>query len=106
MDDATMHYLVKRRIEYTPAKQPLDKAYKEKIIKLTKQLMETKLEGAIQDAFDNYVSECMTHFNRLEKKEVIIPPVLECDKIMYPPKKIETFVKQKNINILYEKRNP
>ena len=105
MDEATMIHLVKRRIEYIPNKQPFDKSYKEKIIELTKKLMETKLEGAIQDAFENYVSECITHLNRLEKKEVIVPPVLECDKIMYPPKKIKTFSKQKNINLFYEKHN-
>jgi hypothetical protein len=105
MDDATMIHLVNRRIDYKPIKPSFDKAYKEKIIELTTRLMETKLDGTLQDAFDTYVSECMSHFKRLEQKEVVIPPVLECDKIMYPPKKIKTFVKQKNINILYEKRN-
>jgi hypothetical protein len=84
MDDATLNYLVPKRMNYSKPKQ-FDIAYKDKIIELTNLLMTTKMSGGLQEAFENYVSECISHF----KQQDTVPPVLvtlECDKIMYPQK--------------------
>ncbi len=81
-----------RKGRITIKKHEYDKAYQKKIIEMTKLLMETPMEGALQEAFDGYVSECIRHFKRLDIKPVE-PHVMECDKLMFPPKKIN-IVKQ------------
>lgn len=86
MDDATM-LMNQRRMKIPIQKHEYDKSYQKKIIEMTKLLMETPMEGTLQEAFDGYVSECIRHFKRLETKPVD-PPVMEYDKIMLPPKKI------------------
>jgi hypothetical protein len=96
MDDATMNHLIKRRISYSKPKQELSKEYSKQILELTQQLMDHKQSGDLQDAFDQYVSECIHYLNQLNQpKTTPLLPVLECDKIMYPPKKINVFVKKK-----------
>jgi len=91
MDDATM-LMNQRKVKVLPKKYEYDKAYQKKIIEMTKLLMETPMNGSLQEAFDGYISECIRHFKRLETKPVD-PPVLEYDKLMLPPKKI-TIIKQ------------
>jgi hypothetical protein len=91
MDDATM-LMNQRKVKVLPKKYEYDKAYQKKIIEMTKILMETPMNGTLQEAFDGYVSECIRHFKRLEMKPVE-PPVLEYDKLMLPSKKI-TIIKQ------------
>lgn len=86
MDDVTM-LMNQRKVKVPIKKHEYDKAYQKKIIEMTKLLMETPMEGSLQEAFDGYVSECIRHFKRLETKPVE-PPVLEYDKLMLPPKKI------------------
>jgi hypothetical protein len=84
MDDATLTHLVPKRIQYAKPRQ-FDVTYKDKIIELTSLLMTTKMSGGLQEAFENYVSECISHFQQQD----VVPPVLvtlECDKIMYPKK--------------------
>ncbi len=82
-----MNYLVRGRVDYARPKQPFDPVYKTRIVDMTQQLMEneTQWNGAIRDAFDVYVSECISHFKRQEMKPVEIP-ILECDKTLYPKK--------------------
>ena len=91
MDDATM-LMNQRKGRITLKKHEYDKIYQKNIIEMTKLLMETPMEGSLQEAFDGYVSECIRHFKRLEIKHVE-PPVMEFDKLMLPPKKIH-IVKQ------------
>lgn len=106
MDDATFKHLINRRIHHMPEKHIFDMKYKDKIIEITTQMMDQKLTGSIQDAFETYASECIAHFKRMETPPPIVPlPSLECDKIMFPPKKINTFVTKKNIMSFYEKHN-
>ena len=81
-----------RRLKFPVKKHEYDKAYQKKIIEMTKLLMETPMEGSLQESFDGYVSECIRHLKRLETKPVDIP-VLEYDKLMLIPKKV-TIVKQ------------
>ena len=76
-----------RRVKVPIKKYEYDKEYQKKILEMTKLLMETPMEGSLQEAFDGYVSECIRHFKRLETKPVE-PPVLEYDKLMFQPKKI------------------
>jgi len=90
MDDATM-LMNQRRVKIPIKKLEYDKAYQKKIIEMTKLLMDTPMEGSLQESFDGYVSECIRHFKRLEIKPVDIP-MLEYDKLMIP-KKINTYVK-------------
>jgi hypothetical protein len=84
MDDATLTHLVHKRIHYSKPKQ-FDLLYKDKILEMTTLLMTTKMSGSLQDAFENYISECIYHF---QQKEVVVPVLvkLECDNIMYPKK--------------------
>jgi hypothetical protein len=84
MDDATLTHLVHKRLSYSKPKQ-FDITYKDKILEMTTLLMTTKMSGSLQDAFENYISECIYHF---KQKEVTVPVLvmLECDKIMYPKK--------------------
>ncbi len=97
-----MKHLVNRRISYTKPKQQFDIKYKQTILDLTHKLMENKLSGSIQEAFDVYASECISYSQQQEIGNVLSSPVLECDKLMFPPKKI-TIAKQKNIQQMYEK---
>ena len=102
MDEATMNYLVRGRVDYSRPKQVFDVAYKPRILEMTQQLMETnQWNGAIRDAFDVYVSECISHFKRQEMKPVEIP-ILDCDKTLYKKLKLAQ-PKQKNIKQMYER---
>jgi hypothetical protein len=97
MDDATMNHLIKRRIPYSKPKQTFSKEYAAQILELTQQLIDHPQSGELQIAFDQYVSECIHHFNQLKQpiQNSSLLPALECDKIMFPPKKINVFVKKK-----------
>lgn len=99
MDDATMRYLVQRRIEYAKPKELFDPIYRPRILEMTQQLMDQPMTGAVRDAFEVYVSECIVHFKRQDMAPVEIP-MLECDKMLYP-KKLK--LKQNNIRQMYEK---
>ena len=101
MDEATMTYLVGRRIEYSKPKQPFESSYRDRILEMTTQLMDDQWNGAVRDAFEVYVSECISHFKRQDMKAVEIP-VLDCDKTLYP-KKLTLVKKQNNIRQMYEK---
>ena len=100
MDDATMRYLVQRRIEYAKPKESFDPIYRPRILDMTQQLMDQPLTGAVRDAFEVYVSECIAHFKRQDMAIVDIP-ALECDKTLY--KKLKLKLKQNNIRQMYEK---
>ena len=95
MDDATMTHLVNRRIAYVRPKEKFDSVYKERVCEMTARLMEIKMTGSLQDAFEVYLSECMVHF----RKQDALPPkelsVLACDAIMYPKKTCVLAVKKK-----------
>ena len=95
MDDATMKHLINRRIQYSKPKESFSKEYSAQILELTQQLMEHKQSGDLQEAFDQYVSECIHYLQHLKTPEQPTLPVLECDKIMFPPKKINVFIKKK-----------
>lgn len=107
MDEATMNYLVRGRVDYTRPKQMFDPAYKPRILEMSEQLMENpnQWNGAMRDAFDVYVSECISHFKRQEMQPVEIP-ILECDKMLYPKKVKLAEPKQKNIKQMYERTHP
>lgn len=85
MDEATLKYLISKRVSYEKPKQTFDPAYKDRILELTTRLMSERMTGDLQEAFDAYVSECMAFLNR---KDVVVPaiPYLECDKLMHPKK--------------------
>jgi len=101
MDEATLKHLVGRRIEYTKPKHVFDPAYRSRILDMTTQFMDQPGTGALHDAFETYVSECISHFKRQDMKAVEIP-VLECDKTLYP-KQLKLVKKQNNIRQMYEK---
>jgi len=107
MDEATMNYLVRGRVDYARPKEAFDPTYKTRIVEMTQQLMENQNQwnGAIRDAFDIYVSECISHFKRQEIQPVEIP-ILECDKTLYPKKLTLAQPKQKNIKQMYERAHP
>ena len=93
MDDSTIQFLISKRIQVVQKKLSLYPLYKDKIIGLTKQIMESPFDGPIQQAFDSYVSECMKHITRIDipYKE---PPQTKYDKLLYPTKKINPFRKK------------
>ena len=97
MDDATIRFLIQKRIHVGEKKIPLEPLYKEKIVELTKQMMEEPFTGSIQIAFDTYISECMSHLKRIEEPEKEDPPQNIHDSLLYPAKKVTTIVKKKNI---------
>ena len=93
MDDSTIQFLISKRIQVVQKKHVLDPLYKDKIIGLTKQMMESPFDGPIQQAFDAYVSECMKHITRVDIP-YIEPPQTKYDKLLYPTKKINPFKKK------------
>jgi hypothetical protein len=97
MDDATIRFLIQKRIHVGEKKMPLDPLYKEKILELTKQMLEEPFTGSIQMAFDTYISECMSHLKRIEEPEREEPPQNVHDALLYPAKKVTTMVKKKSI---------
>ena len=97
MDDATIRFLVQKRIHVGEKKIPFESAYKEKILELTKQMLEEPFAGSIQIAFDTYLSECMSHLKRIEEPMREDPPQSIHDAILYPSKKVTTMVKKKSI---------
>jgi len=96
MDDATIRYLIPKRIQVSGKKNQFDPSYKKKIMDLTAQMMEEPFQGSIQIAFDNYISECMSHLKRIEEPIRDDPPKNIHDPILYPSKKVTTMVKKKN----------
>ena len=91
MDDATYTHLVKHRISCETSKPKFDVKYKDKIIEVTKQIMDNKLNGPLKEAFEAYASECIAHF----ETPVITPAEqkLTCDTILQPKKIHYTFKK-------------
>jgi hypothetical protein len=111
MDDATRMYLLPKRV------QPLGVPYtvdSERVLSMTKQLLQTPMTGTLQHAFDVYIAECMHYlmhkdYDQLEKLQ---PEQLTThDKIMFPVKKnLDFFVHRKkykvNLNTrLYAEKN-
>ena len=84
MDDATYTHLVKHRISYESSKPKFDAKYTDRIIDITKQIMDNKLSGPLKDAFDSYASECISYF----ETPVFTPTEqkLTCDAILEPKK--------------------
>ena len=102
MDDATLRFLIQKRIQAMNKKIPFEPEYKEKIIELTRQMMEDPFPGSIQNAFDTYVSECMNHFKSIENTIAVDPPKSIHDSLLYP-KKINQFTKKGNEIIFLKK---
>ena len=94
MDDATRKYLIRPGIKTPGIPYVVDYA---RVLDLTKQLTEHKLEGAVQDAFDAYVAECMTYLYQRDFENTGRPvaPVTQYDNMLLPPKNITAFVKVK-----------
>ena len=95
MDTMSLSYLVNPKRKYNTPVPTYDSKYNDRILEMTKALLAQKQCGAVQEAFDSYVGECLRHFAE-QDKEVTIPVRLECDTIMFPTKKINTFVKKKS----------
>lgn len=64
MDDATIRFLIQKRIHVGEKRLPLEPEYKEKILELTKQMMEEPFTGSIQLAFETYMSELYVAFEK------------------------------------------
>ena len=94
MDDATRRYLIRPGLKTPAVPYVIDHA---RILALTAQLMDHKLEGSIQDAFDAYVNACMTYLYNREFEQVGRPvaPVTPYDNLLLPPKNIQAFVIRK-----------
>jgi hypothetical protein len=97
MDDATIQFLIQKRIRVEDKKIPFNPKYKDKIVELTKQMMEEPFTGSIKTAFDTYISECMSHLTRIEEPVREDPPQSIHDALLYPAKKVTTMVKKKSI---------
>ena len=84
--------------------------YRKEILQLTKNMLRGyKTEECINDAFDNYIKQCIEHFKFLEMSNTIqneYKPVDVPDSKKEPPKKInlqqinETMLKPKKINTI------
>jgi hypothetical protein len=85
MDEATLTYLVHHRMKIVPKQKQFDIKYKDKILELTTLLMTTKMNGALQEAFETYASECISHFQQQNQPSPVLV-MLECDTLMYPKK--------------------
>ena len=85
MDDATLKYLINKRVSYEKPKHTFDISYKDSVLELTTRLMSERMTGDIQDAFDLYISECIAFLSRKEVVPIDVPS-LECDKLMHPKK--------------------
>jgi len=100
MDDATYTHLIKKRIHYQKPKQEIE-PFKSQIVDLTTTLLENKMCGSLQVAFDNYIAECIHHLNEKKKekeekeKEILSQSPLPVDTLMYKPKKVNVFLKKK-----------
>ena len=103
MDDATMK-LINKRLLYQRPKEPFTQEYEERILETTRQLLKHPRTGALQDAFEMYVSECIHQFKQLDRPKHEDAPVLEHDKLLYPSKKVNVLLK-KNAFSLYGKKD-
>ena len=84
--------------------------YRKEILQLTKNMLRGyKTEECINDAFDNYIKQCIEHFKFLEMSNSIqneYKPVDVPDSKKEPPKKInlqqinETMLKPKKFNTI------
>ena len=63
-----------------------DPIYKNRILDVTKLLLQKRQEGPIQETFDAYVAECMRYFKEQDKEKMISPVKLDCDEIIMPKK--------------------
>lgn len=87
--------LVNPKRKYTVPSTIYDKSYNIRILELTKSLLEQNQGGAIQETLDAYMAECMRYFKEQDKEQIKSPVKMDCDMIMLPYKKINTFVKKK-----------
>jgi hypothetical protein len=96
MDDATRMYLLPKRV------QPLAVPFtieKERVLDMTKQLLDGNMTGNLQKAFDLYVTECMMYLiaRDYENVERSAPEQrTRHDRLMLPSRKnLDFFVKRK-----------
>ena len=94
MDDATYTHLIKKRIHYEKPKREIE-PFKSQIVDLTNQLLENKMSGSLQVAFDAYVAECIHHLSQKKEEEIVLQSPLPVDTIMYKPKKVNVFLRKK-----------
>jgi len=92
MDDATYKHLIQKRIHYEKPKLDMG-PFKPQILELTQRLLDHKMNGSLQTAFDNYVAECIHHLSE-KREEIVLQPPLPMDTIIYKPKKVNVFMKK------------
>ena len=92
MDAATRQYLISPRIRTPGVPYVVDKA---QVLEITSQLLDRNdLTGALRDAFDAYVGACM-EYNMQRVTPQHSAPVIACDNLLLPPKKLSAFVIRK-----------
>lgn len=63
-----------------------DPKYKNRILDITKLLLQKRQEGPVQETLDAYISECMRYFKEQDKEKIVSPIKLDCDDIIMPKK--------------------
>ena len=100
MDDATRLHLMRKGIKPLGTPYVVDEA---KILELTKQLLKQKMTGSLQNAFDDYVNECMHHLIAREYDEALKPAPEQRtphDQLLLPVcKNLDFFVKRKKYKL-------
>jgi hypothetical protein len=96
MDDATRMYLLPKRVQPLGVPFTVDK---ERVLEMTRQLLDSKMTGNLQNAFDAYVTECMMYLiaRDYDNVERTAPEQrTNHDKLMLPSaKNLDFFVKRK-----------
>ena len=102
MDDATRMYLLPKRV------QPLGVPYtvdSDRILGLTKELLQTPMTGSLQAAFDLYVAESMNYlmykdYEQEQGGKAKPSQLTTHDKIMFPVKRnLDFFVHRKKYKV-------
>ena len=72
MEELSLKYLSNPRVKYTTKKNnPTVGFYKERVLDLTDYLLENKIGGALQKAFDTYMDECTLYFHNEDMLETL-----------------------------------
>ena len=63
-----------------------DPLYKNRILDITKVILQKPQTGPLQESFDAYVCECMRYFKEQDNEAIKTPVKLDCDEIIMPKK--------------------
>ena len=100
MDDATLRYLIPKKMKIPGVPYVIDKA---SILEITNRLLDGDMTESLKDAFEVYVDACMTYSLRRDTVKSAPATPIYADTL-FQSKRLTTFVKRKNnVMALYDR---